>query len=695
MNAFSQEGRLGKFHTADGLDLLYLLRFTGTDALNALYEYKVEALSAEQNLDFDTILGTHGRVEIASRDGPIWFDGIITRAVWMGAQENGQRYDLELRPWFWLAKHRHDQRIFHEMTVVQIVKEVLERYAAAGNPHLLDKLSHSYPKLEYTVQYRESDFAFVSRLLERFGINYYFSHDNGNHAMVLIDNVDEHPEIPGQSRPFFGVDGHHQSDEEHFWEFQPERNITAGGIRLSEFNFKSPTAMMEVDYQSPANHPFGDLESYQYPGEYLRQHDGASGVAPLRTEQERTQDKRVSALGDVSSLKSGERLKLTGHHMESTMDVDYVCMQVTHSYVSDSYGSGGPSSDGYAYQGRVILQPVSAPLVPLRKTPLARVQGPQTATVVGEGEIDCDEFGRILVRFPWDIAEAISMRCRVSQNWASQGWGGMVIPRVNMEVIVEFLEGDPDKPIVTGCVYNGRNMPPHALPTEKTKSVFRTDSHESQGYNELTFDDKTGDELIYMHGQKNQEIEILNNRTKRIGQNESLTIGKGRQKAVGESESITIGKNKVETVANNVRYSIGQNQVEFYGKDQAVTVGNILKEDIAADQITTVGGHHEKTVMGNSDISVVKTLSFSADEINLNAQTITLNAGGCKVTLGSGGVQIKAMTIEAAATSIALKGMVDMQAPAPGSNQVAAMTGAVEEAQPLVKMCGYPREKDQ
>jgi type VI secretion system secreted protein VgrG len=684
---FSQAGRLGKFHTDRGLDELYLLRFSGTDSLNALFDYRVEALSADEDLNFDELLGTHGRVEIETRHGPAWFDGIITRAVWMGPGENGQRYDVELRPWLWLATKRRSQRIFHQMTAPQIIEQVCQAYAQAGSPHLENRLTHSYPVLEYTVQYRESDFAFVSRLMERFGINYYFRHENGSHTLIMIDNIDDHDEIPDQTRPYTGVDGHHQADDEHFWEFHPERNITTGGVRLTDFEFKNPAAAMETENLAPSQYAFGDLEAFDYPGDYLRQRDGATVVAPRRMREERSLDSRVSATGDVASMKSGMRVGLTGDHLDRVMKEIYVCLSVTHSYVSDSYGTGGKESDGYSYQGKSILQPVSMPVMPLRRTPLPIVQGPQTATMVGEGEIDCDEFGRILVRFPWDLEGAISMRCRVSQNWAGSGWGGMVIPRIGMEVVVEFLEGDPDKPIVTGCVYNGRNMPPYDLPADKTKSVFKTDTHEGRGYNELTFEDQRQNERIYMHAEKDLEIEVLNDRTLRVTHDDASSIDNDRTVSVGHDQAHTVANERVTTVGANDKVTIGQNLYLGVSENEVNTIGSNEQTTIGSNRTVTIGNNDSETVAADKDITVGANATLIAgDSITLSAQNLTLTAStkltlmtpAGKLTIGGAGI-----TLEGA--QLNLKGMTNMQAP--GMGQMEAVRGASADELPLVEEC--------
>ncbi len=571
MNApFSQDSRMGRLTTALGKDALVLLRFDGSDYVNGLFQYRVEALSSSADLDFDGLIGTHASVEIETQnDGTRVFDGIVTEATWAGVGENGNKYALTLRPWFWIAGRRRNQRIFHNKTVIQIIEDLFKPYSGLGDPAFEIKVTGSYPELEYTVQYRESDLDFATRLMERFGISYHFAHSVGGHTLVLTDAVDQHQPIAGGEREYKPIDGAQQSGKEHFWEWHPERRMTTGAVRLTDYNFKTPSAAMEVDRVGDASYAEGQIESYDYPGDYLDQGAGKD-VVGLRMLQERGQDARHRALGDCTSLGAGMTLTLTGDQVHGLKGADYLCLAASHSYVSDSYGSGGAESDGRAYSGEYTLMPVTAPLAPARKTRMPVVQGPQTAVVVGEGEIDCDEYGRILVHFHWDLNKAYSMRCRVSQNWASKGWGGMVIPRIGMEVVVEFLEGDPDKPLVTGCVYNGKNDPPYELPKHKTRSTFKTDTHNGSGFNELRFEDERDEEEVYVHAQKDMNTVVLNNKTERIENNHVSLVEHNK-----ESE---VTRNHNEVVGGNMSIHVGPTAIGNLINRMAVKVGNKLGE---------------------------------------------------------------------------------------------------------------------
>lgn len=670
---FSQSARMGRLTTSLGRDVLVLTQFEGTERLNDLFDWQVSCLAATPDIDFDALIGTHASVTLENHQAKRDFDGIVTEARWLGVGDNGHRYLLRLQPWFFLASLRRNQRIFHNRTVIQILEELLAEYAEAGK--LVVETTTDYPELEYTVQFRETDMDFATRLMERHGITYHFRHENGAHTMVLTDMADAHISIG--KRDFHPAEGHHQDNEEHFWDWRPARRITTGAIRLTDYNFKKPNAKMEVDRVGDAAYAQGQIESFDWPGDFLDQ-DRGKVVAALRTDAERGQDRRFEAEGDVLSLSAGGRVTLTGTSVPGT-GADYLCLAATHSYVSDNYGSGGVKGDEFAYRGRYVLMPDTAPMHPERKTALADVRGPQTAVVVGEGEIDCDEYGRILVRFHWDLTNAYSMRCRVSQSWAGNGWGGMVIPRIGMEVLVEFLDGDPDQPLVTGCVYNGRNNTPYPLPAGKTKSVFKTDTHKGSGFNELTFDDDKDNELIFMHGQKDQEIVILNDRSKSIGRDEANSIGRDRTQTVGQDETMSVGRDQSETIGRDVLYNVGQNQQESYGKDHVHVVGNIHKQDIYADHLVQIGRNFEGTVSGKFTLDVTGSITNNTATHTLMAfQKFVIKGPSGKITLDAAGITLEAPMIN-------LKGMVKMGGS--GSAQVPTLQGAANDALPLVEEC--------
>lgn len=537
---FNQDTRQGHLHTALGGDTLSLARFHGTDAVNELFAYQVEAISTSDAVDLNALVGTSASVELRSAiAGPRWFNGIVAEAAWAGVGIGGYRYDLVLRPWFWLAGLRRNQRIFHNKSVVQILQALFEPYAKHGKPALEVGVTGNYDPMEYCVQYRESDLQFARRLMERSGISFYFKHGDGTHTLVLVDTVDSLPEVAGGSRPYRSRSAQQISDDEHFWTWRGTDSVATGAIRLTDYDFKNPQAAMEVGVTGDATHENGQIESFDYPGGYLVQDDGKA-IAELRAKQERASAGLHSVTGNCIGLGSGMTVQVTGKAIPFA-GKSYACLRATHSFTSQSYATGGAASDA-PFSASYVLAAATAPLVPIRATPVPVISGPQTAVVVGEGKIDCDEHGRILVRFHWDLQKAHSMRCRVSQSWASQGWGGMTIPRIGMEVVVEFLDGDPDWPLVTGAVYNGRNKPPYPLPAHHSKTVLRSQSVDSEGFNEITFEDKSSKENLFVHAQRSLTARVLRGRLARVGSHDVLSVGGNRSSETVGSEKHEVGK---------------------------------------------------------------------------------------------------------------------------------------------------------
>ncbi|MFM2390999.1 MAG: type secretion system tip protein VgrG [Pseudomonadota bacterium] len=606
---FSQASRLGRLTTALGPDALILLKFSGMDRVNDLFEFTVEALSTRPDFDPDGIIGTPATVQIATQaHGPRFFNGIVTEVASRGFDQHGEKFVLTLRPWLWLAGRRHNMRIFHNQTVVEIVQNVLRPYAGLGSPALQTALAEDYPTLEYTVQFRESDMDFARRQLERFGISFHFTQSADGHTMVLTDLVENHPQVAGAARPFIPYESDRKTGAEHFWKWNAERHLTTGATQLVDYNFKKPLSVMKVKKTGDATYMHGQIEAFDFPGDYTDEGQGKR-MAHLRTVQARGQDHRVHALGDCLSLGSGMRMTLAGADGAGRSGTEYLCLSARHSFTAEAYASTSAATSESAYEGAYVLMPAAAPFAPRRKTAVPSVLGPQTAVVVGEGEIDCDAYGRILVQFHWDVANAYSMRCRVSQSWASKGWGGMVIPRIGMEVVVEFLDGDPDKPLVTGCVYNGRNQPPADLPANKTRSVFKTNSHGGEGFNELTFEDESGKEFIYLHAQRNLDQHVRNSSQKRVEFDDNTSVG------------------------NNYTLAVAANRTETVDGNQGVTIKGDFSEKTDGQRGISVGGSFSTNAKGD--------LTFKASgEIVLDASKITLVSGGAAVVVQGGAVHV-------------------------------------------------------
>lgn len=505
MSVFGKENRAGRLHSIIAEGELALLNFKGSDYVNNLFEYSVEAVSQRDNLHFSDIMGSHASIEIISFGEIKTYDGIVCDFCYVGEFDGGFKYSFTLRPWLWLASKRRNQRIFHEKTVLEIVAEIFDEYQFMGSKIYALETSRDFPVQEYTVQYRETDLEFVRRQLERHAISFHFRHQMGEHTLVLTTDPLTHADVG--SRKVKTYKGEQVDDEEHFWAWHVESRIATGAVRTTDYNFKSPTQLMEALAMGEPVDQVGLIESFDYPGDYLNNDEGRE-KARLRESQERGSGVRHRAVGNCSSVSSGDRLTVVDA-VKGADPIEFICVKATHTFMTEAYSTVAKGGENLNFTGNYIFLPVTEPLASPRRSLPAIVHGPQTAIVVGEDEIDCDEYGRILVRFHWDLLAQHSMRCRVSQNWSGGNWGGLVIPRVGMEVVVEFLEGDPDKPLVTGTVYNGVNGTPYRLPEGRTKAVWRSKTHnQDEGFNEISFEDKSNGEEILIHAERHK-IELV------------------------------------------------------------------------------------------------------------------------------------------------------------------------------------------
>lgn len=624
----SQAQRAGRLLTL-GEEKLVLKRFQGTDFVNDLFEYRVEALDEDANLDFDTLLGTKASVEIKTiKNETRYFHGYITECAWIGSEDLYHTYALTLRPNFWLLSLARNNRIFHEMTPKDILTKVLQDAKVTDFKFTVT----SNPKLHYTVQYGETDYAFACRLMERHGYNYYFEHTSSGHTMVITDQVDAFKKLDGTTRDYLPLNVPQRTKAERFWEISNKRQMTTGKIRLMDYDPLKPNANMKVEKSAGLKHAFGDREVYRYPGEYMDPSVGKT-YGDIRMEQARTRDKHHFAKGDVMTLSAGLRVKIEGDHPTGSTGKEYLCLRSTHSFTNNDYRSAG-GSGGSRYSGDFELLPSAEPCRPDRKTPLARIDGPQTGKVVGkQGEdIDVDAHGRILVHFHWDTENKYSMRCRVAQLWAHNKWGAVFTPRIGMEVVVVFVDGDPDKPLVVGCVYNGNNKPPWDLPGKKNINGIKSRSTTKGGadnFNELSFDDTKGKELFNQQAERDMKTLVKRNERRDVWVDRTTTIGQDEKRLVKRNEEHEIEENSDWIVGKDQSYEIGDNSDWTIGKDESRDVGKNRKTDIGINDTLKVGS----------------TLKIEA------GTKIELKCGSSKITMTPASIKIEsvAVTVKASA----------------------------------------------
>ena len=580
----TQAARIGQLTTPLGQDKLVLTRFEASEGLSQLFEFTAEALSDDPNIDFNAAIGEKCCVALHTHGKTIrYFNGILVGTQWMGVDNDRYAYRLRIRPWFWLLTRTSDCRIFKDLSVPDILDKVFGDHG--GFAKFEKKLSSNYPKLKYCVQYRESDFHFASRLMEEFGIYYCFAHSDSNHVMQLCDGLSSHSaKTGGEKLTFRKYEEDNRHREEHVFAWIPERSFNTGKVTFNDFDYKKPTSSLIAESEKGGGYQNDKLEHYDYPGRYKEKSDGKD-LAQVRLQSEQARDHRCRATGDSPHCAPGALVSLA-EHPESSQNKRYLVVNATHSYASDTYRTSGSGGGGNVYSGNYEYLPTDTPYRAPQITPVPRIYGPQTAIVCGSGEIDVDEDGCITVQFHWDREKKPSRKVRLAQVWSGKNWGGIYIPRVGMEVVVQFVEGDPDRPLVIGTVYNGDNKHPYKLPKDKTLAGVKSKTDGGSGYNELVFDDKQSNELIRMHGQKDHEVKIENDQRRDIGNDVSVKVG--------NNQTMKIGNVLEVTAQSKIEFKVGQSKIVMDPMSITIESSMIkIKASIMLDEsspMTTVKG---------------------------------------------------------------------------------------------------------
>lgn len=624
--------------------------------LSALDKGELALLSARDDIDPNKLLGKPMALAIELRDGAKrHVHGLVTR--FSAGRHQGRQFGWQatIRPWLWFLTRTADCRIFQDMTVPDIVEAVFKDHAAIADFEF--KLIKSYRTRNYCVQYRESDYNFVARLLEDEGIYWFFDHSDSGHKLVLVDDAGTHVDVEGETSFPLHEDGSPLPDREYLshWSFAHE--VQTGKSVLASYDFERPTMELLVNAELARSHDQADLEDFDWQGEWVQRADGQH-LADVRIDEQQSRWQRCSANTNAHSFATGRCFKLDGHS-RSDQNQRYLLTQVQISAYDAAGESGGAAGE---VNCTIVAQPASQQFRPLRSTRKPFVQGPQTAVVTGPGgeEIFTDKYGRVKVHFHWDRngdkKEKSSCWVRVSSPWAGKSFGFVQIPRIGQEVVVDFLEGDPDQPIITGRVYNADNMPPWELPANATQSGVLTRSSKGGAYgnaNALRFEDKKGSEQVWLHAEKNQDIEVENDethwvghdRTKTVDHDETVHVKHDRNERVDNNESISIGvdrsmqigRNKSETVGANKSIDVGANHSETIGAAMSLTVGSTLTETIAVNHSEAVGGAMEITVGGVMAITVGGAMSeaVGAAKSETVGGNLTTSVGGdASLTVG-------------------------------------------------------------
>ncbi len=622
------------------------LRFeamSATQAVSALESIEVQLLSDKAELKAEDLLGRPAGVLVHLREGgKRHFNGIVTRFGMSQPQGRWYGYQATLRPWLWFLTQTTDCRIFQDQTVPQIVEAVFGDHSAIANFQF--KLFKSYRTRVYCVQYRESDFNFVARLLEEEGIYWYMVHEGDAHQLVLVDDLGSLAPAEGTEKlPYYANSGQVPPDADYVSSWSSTSEVRTGKVALTSYDFERPATGLAVDQAVARRHKLDDLEQFDFTGEYTQATEGQH-LADCRIEELQCGFARLAGSTNAQGLAVGHLFTLE-RHPRADQNAEYLCLQSSVSVRIAAHEAGASAAQDY--QCSFAAVPSSHPFRPARRTPKPFVQGPQTAVVVGPAgdEIFTDKYGRVKVQFHWDRYgqknEKSSCWVRVSSPWAGKSFGFIQVPRIGQEVVVGFLEGDPDQPLITGRVYNAEQMPPWELPAHATQSGVLTRSSKGGAYshaNAIRFEDKKGGEQLWIHAEKDQDIEVENDethtvghdRTKSVGNNESTSIGVNRTESVGKDETITIGANRTETVGKDETISIGVNRSETVGANETINIGANRSITVGASETATVALQRTHTVGVNETIAIgaaqeVAIGGFQVVAVGA-AQTITVGA---------------------------------------------------------------------
>ena len=632
-----------------GKDVLLLQELTGYEGISHLFSYELDLLAHEnESIVFKDVVGKKVSITLHLPDGqPRYVSGYVSRFT---QGETDDRYFTHYRaqvvPWLWFLTRQADCRIFQNLAVPDIISQVFNQFDFKD---FRLSLKSTYPKLEYCVQYRETSFNFVSRLMEECGIFYYFDHSTkGKHTMVLADQSSTLPVCP--SSPVSHdtiVKG--LTDPEVLTNWSVGQEVRTGKYTVTDYNFTTPsTSLLANDptvVDLAASQP---LELFDYPGLHITK-DLGDTVAKVRMQEEEAVYMVASAASNCRGLMSGYSFELKNHN-RSDQNSNYVVTEVRHfASAGKTYTTAG-THGGETYSNNLTCIPASVAYRPARVTPKPFVQGPQPALVVGKGgeEIWVDKYGRVIVQFYWDRLgkknENSSCWIRTSQPWAGGNWGAMWIPRVGQEVLVSFLEGDPDRPVITGRVYNADQMPPYALPDYQTRSTFMSRSSKGGGasdYNELRFEDLKGKEQIFINAQKDMDLRVENDSREFIGANRHLIVTANQQETVNAEKHLHVQGSHFEKIEGNMSLQVSQNQMESVTGNKALSV--------TGNQSESVTGNVSLAVTGNQDITNMAYAMKSNTTIHLNAgmsavieagMELTLKAGANFIDIGPGGIFI-------------------------------------------------------
>jgi type VI secretion system secreted protein VgrG len=614
-----------------------LQAFTGTEALSTPFEFRLTMMSPEPDIEFSKLLNKSITVQITLADGTQRpFNGIVSS---LRQKETSAEdlfvYEASMVPSLWLLALREDCRIFQAMSIPDIVKKILGEASVTFRM----QTQGTYNPRDYCVQYRETTLNFISRLLEEEGIYYYFEHTTSAHTMVLTDSSVSAPICPNQATVSFSFSEEGwRNDDDGVRTLERIQQLHTGSVTLQDYNFETPATNLSANAPGSADESVSIGATgftYDYPGEYGAVSDGET-YAKVRIEERETEAFLIRGESRCRAFQPGYKFTLDKHFRDDT-NQDYLLLSVSHDVLDSTFRTSALAAARYG--NTYVAIPNTVPYRPARVTPKPIVQGVQTAVVVGPSgeEIWVDKYARVKVQFYWDRVGAkddqSSCWVRVAQIWAGKNWGWITIPRIGQEVIVDFLEGDPDKPIITGRVYNADQMPPYTLPDNQTQSGIKSRSSKggtTENFNEIRFEDKKDSEEIHINAEKDMTTMVEHDDTQTVKNDRTITVEGKHTETITKDTAITIDQGNHSFTMNQGNQTI---ELKQGNRTRTLDMGN---ENVQLK----MGNQAIKLDMGN------QSTKCDLGQISTEAmQSITLTVGGSSIKIDQMGVTIKGMMI--------------------------------------------------
>lgn len=634
--AFTQTASYISISTPLGADKLLVRSLRGEERLSGLFHFFLELVSEEKSLDFSKIVGKSATISIKVSDSVTrHINGIVGRFVQGGSDARFTTYFVELHPWLWLMTMSADCRIYQNKSVKDIVTAL---FTELGFTDYSDKTTGTYAALEYCVQYNETAFAFVSRLLESAGIFYFFEHADGKHTLILGDDSTAFADCPGAATVDYGIYGN-TPVQNSVVACTIEEMVIPGKFAVDDFGFETPSTDLMGSADSTVATNGSKRRLYEFPGGFTKKDEGET-LSKLRLEEQEAPRKMLRGESLAAAFVPGYKTTLAKHYRDD-VNTAYVLVRVSHTGMEDSYSN--------AFEAF----PAANTWRPRRLTRKPVIAGTQTAIVVGKSgeEIWTDKYGRVKVQFHWDQLgksdENSSCWIRVAHGWAAKAWGSIFLPRIGSEVVVSFIEGDPDRPLITGSVYNAEQTVPYTLPADQTKSTIKSNTSKGgSGFNELRFEDKKDSEEVFIQAQKDMNVVINNNETRKVGftkkdkgnqtvdiyQDRTVTLDQGNDKL-----QIKTGNRTLLVDTGNDTYTVAGTRAVKVTKAETHTNEDAFTQDVTKD--------YKLTVSGNLTIDVTGTVTIKS------GKDMLLQSGAGLTAKATGDVLVQGMNVNNKATT--------------------------------------------